>query len=217
MLERLRAARSGHLFMPPSEQGTIIYPGFDGGAEWGGSAFDPERDASSSTRTRWPGSCVSSASRRKHGEPGAIGAAHLSGLLRHLPRRRSRGQPAAQRAVAERSREPAGAQRRPRHRAEGQGRDARLCDAARSRARRSRRLPVQRCATAAHGGTGRRPVGRTSSSRTPATTASSIREGYPAVRPPWGTLNAIDLESRRDRLAGAARRASGAAPSAACR
>ena len=26
---------------PPSLQGTLMYPGYDGGAEWGGSAFDP--------------------------------------------------------------------------------------------------------------------------------------------------------------------------------
>src|SRR5206468_2538223 len=26
---------------PPSTQGTVIFPGFDGGAEWGGPAFDP--------------------------------------------------------------------------------------------------------------------------------------------------------------------------------
>ena len=36
--------------------------------------------------------------------------------------------------------------------------------------------------------------------RTPATTASSIPNGYPAVKPPWGTLNAIDLNTGRDRL-----------------
>ncbi|RYD63069.1 MAG: c-type cytochrome, partial [Verrucomicrobiaceae bacterium] len=29
-------------FTPPSEQGTIIFPGFDGGAEWGGAAADPD-------------------------------------------------------------------------------------------------------------------------------------------------------------------------------
>jgi quinoprotein glucose dehydrogenase len=29
-------------FDPPSEQGTIIFPGLDGGAEWGGAAFDPQ-------------------------------------------------------------------------------------------------------------------------------------------------------------------------------
>jgi quinoprotein glucose dehydrogenase len=29
-------------FTPPSMNGTIVFPGFDGGAEWGGAAFDPE-------------------------------------------------------------------------------------------------------------------------------------------------------------------------------
>ena len=31
--------------------------------------------------------------------------------------------------------------------------------------------------------------------RTPATTGSSIPKGYPAVKPPWGTMNAIDLNT----------------------
>lgn len=31
-----------HLYDPPSFEGSIIFPGFDGGAEWGGAAFDPE-------------------------------------------------------------------------------------------------------------------------------------------------------------------------------
>lgn len=31
---------SGNMFLPPAESGTVIYPGFDGGAEWGGAAFD---------------------------------------------------------------------------------------------------------------------------------------------------------------------------------
>lgn len=29
------------IFSPPSEKGTLIFPGFDGGAEWGGPALDP--------------------------------------------------------------------------------------------------------------------------------------------------------------------------------
>jgi quinoprotein glucose dehydrogenase len=29
------------LFTPPSEKGVIVYPGYDGGGEWGGAAFDP--------------------------------------------------------------------------------------------------------------------------------------------------------------------------------
>jgi quinoprotein glucose dehydrogenase len=28
-------------FVPPSREGTIVFPGFDGGAEWGGAAVDP--------------------------------------------------------------------------------------------------------------------------------------------------------------------------------
>ncbi|MCK7553578.1 hypothetical protein MKQ70_00580 [Chitinophaga sedimenti] len=39
---RWQSLRKGHIFMPPSREGTLIFPGFDGGAEWGGPAFDPE-------------------------------------------------------------------------------------------------------------------------------------------------------------------------------
>jgi quinoprotein glucose dehydrogenase len=42
VLDRLRAVRSGRPFIPPSKEGTVIFPGFDGGGEWGGAAFDPE-------------------------------------------------------------------------------------------------------------------------------------------------------------------------------
>jgi quinoprotein glucose dehydrogenase len=31
-------------FVPPSLRGQVIYPGFDGGGEWGGAAFDPETE-----------------------------------------------------------------------------------------------------------------------------------------------------------------------------
>ncbi len=41
VLERLRKLRNGGAFVPPSLEGTVIFPGFDGGAEWGGAAFDP--------------------------------------------------------------------------------------------------------------------------------------------------------------------------------
>ena len=41
VLKRFRQLRSGDQFTPPSLQGTILLPGFDGGGEWGGGAFDP--------------------------------------------------------------------------------------------------------------------------------------------------------------------------------
>jgi quinoprotein glucose dehydrogenase len=40
VLERFSKIRPHTLFAPPSTQGTIIFPGFDGGAEWGGAAMD---------------------------------------------------------------------------------------------------------------------------------------------------------------------------------
>ena len=41
VLERFRRLRSGGQFIPPSLEGTVLFPGFDGGGEWGGAAFDP--------------------------------------------------------------------------------------------------------------------------------------------------------------------------------
>jgi quinoprotein glucose dehydrogenase len=39
-LERFHTLRTDSLFTPPSREGTIILPGFDGGGEWGGAAID---------------------------------------------------------------------------------------------------------------------------------------------------------------------------------
>ena len=40
--ERLKTVRSNGQWEPPSLEGSIVFPGFDGAAEWGGQAFDPE-------------------------------------------------------------------------------------------------------------------------------------------------------------------------------
>jgi quinoprotein glucose dehydrogenase len=42
VLERFSKLRPHVPFAPPSREGTVIFPGFDGGAEWGGAAADPE-------------------------------------------------------------------------------------------------------------------------------------------------------------------------------
>ena len=41
VLDRLRRMRSDGQFVPTSREGTIILPGLDGGGEWGGAAVDP--------------------------------------------------------------------------------------------------------------------------------------------------------------------------------
>ncbi len=41
-LQQLAKLRSGPQFTPASFQGTVVFPGFDGGGEWGGAAWDPQ-------------------------------------------------------------------------------------------------------------------------------------------------------------------------------
>jgi quinoprotein glucose dehydrogenase len=42
ILERFNTVKYSAMFTPPSKDGVWIFPGFDGGGEWGGSAVDPE-------------------------------------------------------------------------------------------------------------------------------------------------------------------------------
>lgn len=42
VIEKFRQYRNGPQFEPPSREGTILFPGFDGGGEWGGAAWDQE-------------------------------------------------------------------------------------------------------------------------------------------------------------------------------
>lgn len=41
-LKQLSLLNSGPQFTPPSLKGTVVFPGFDGGGEWGGAAWDPK-------------------------------------------------------------------------------------------------------------------------------------------------------------------------------
>lgn len=39
---RIAGLRLGNMWDPPSLQGQVLFPGFDGGGEWGGAAYDPQ-------------------------------------------------------------------------------------------------------------------------------------------------------------------------------
>jgi len=41
-LKKFTEIKQGQYFVPPSEEGILIFPGFDGGGEWGGAAVDEE-------------------------------------------------------------------------------------------------------------------------------------------------------------------------------
>ncbi len=42
LIEKFKKVKYGRLFTPPSKKGVWIFPGFDGGGEWGGAAVDAE-------------------------------------------------------------------------------------------------------------------------------------------------------------------------------
>ena len=42
MLEKCKKVKYDQMFTPPSKDGDWIFPGFDGGGEWGGAAVDPD-------------------------------------------------------------------------------------------------------------------------------------------------------------------------------
>ncbi len=42
LMEQFRKVKYNAMFTPPSKAGVWIFPGFDGGGEWGGAAVDPE-------------------------------------------------------------------------------------------------------------------------------------------------------------------------------
>ena len=42
LVQRFRSYKSGPMFTPPSLEGTMVFPGLTGGGEWGGPSVDPE-------------------------------------------------------------------------------------------------------------------------------------------------------------------------------
>jgi len=52
--EKIKAARSGDIFTPPSVQGTLVFPGSVGGVNWGSAAYDPERHVLFTDTNRLP-------------------------------------------------------------------------------------------------------------------------------------------------------------------
>lgn len=169
-------------FDTPNTRGTIIFPGVDGGGEWGGPAFDPTSGLL------------------------YVNSNEMAWLLKLVPR-------SDESLYAANCASCHGAQR------EGSAIGPSLVDIA---ARRSRdeirsiiregtgRMPAY--ATAIDGGAVNDLVsylitGKDSSARTVGTTPYALpyrtaffdifldHEGYPGIKPPWGTLNAIDLNA----------------------
>jgi quinoprotein glucose dehydrogenase len=190
VLERLRRVRSGGQFVPPSTQGTVIFPGFDGGAEWGGSAFDPESRLLYVNSNEMPW-ILEMLEVPPPGEGGTLGARAYAQHCAVCHGIDQRGDPQGQfpglTGLADRS-----------NRSDvvaviEKGKGVMPALAFLSRAETE--------AVAAHVLGEPEPdhsKGEAAKAGRPYTHLGYNRfldaEGYPAVKPPWGTLNAIDLD-----------------------
>lgn len=203
VLARFRTLRTGDLFMPPSRQGTIVLPGFDGGGEWGGAAVDPggvlyvnssdvpwiaamtPTPATVAASSRRSGAAVYTSSCAScHREDRRGDGARVPSLI-DVAARRSADEV---RLVIERGRgfmpSFAGLP------------DAEKRAVAAYLLGQPEPLPSATDTTRNHGQTEANPAA-------PARSRFQFKgyerwrdpEGYPAIKPPWGTLSAIDLNT----------------------
>jgi len=190
VLERLRQVRSAGQFVPPSTQGTVIFPGFDGGAEWGGSAFDPQ------TRLLY------------------VNANEMPWILEMREVPKAGALPLGARVYAQHCAVCHGASRQGAPQAQSpslvgietrQARGDTLAIVEKGKGVMpgfAFLSPAERAAVAAFARGEREPDapdGEAARAGRPYAHLGYNRfldpEGYPAVKPPWGTLNAIDLDS----------------------
>lgn len=173
--------KTTHPFDPPNTKGTIIFPGVDGGGEWGGPAFDPETGVLyvNSNEMAWLLKMVPRSDRSVYGA--FCATCHGN----------NRQGTAAGTSLAEI--------------------DKRKTRAEISQVIRSGTGRMPAFATALDGATINDLVTFLTTGNDIASTADSNpyylkyrsvgfdifldHEGYPGVKPPWGTLNAIDLNA----------------------
>ena len=197
-LDQLKTFRSEGQFVPLGlERQTVIFPGFDGGAEWGGQAFDPETGLYyvNANDLAWTGGMA----------PGTGGQSGRALYLQHCAachrddRAGTPPQIPSLAGIAERRTfaDLVAVVRQGRGRMPGY----------------PQLSPTAVNAVVQFVQTGEdAPVGRGGRSAAPATEAAAHPlinnafrftgyrkfldpDGYPATAPPWGTLNAIDLDT----------------------
>jgi quinoprotein glucose dehydrogenase len=191
VLERLREVRSGGQFVPPSTEGTVIYPGFDGGAEWGGSAFDPETRLLyvNSNEMAW---ILQMLELPPAGDGGPLGARVYAQHCTICHGVEKRGDPQGQFPRID----DLEGRLKPEDAAtilkEGKGvmpAFAFLSDAESEALVAHLYGQPEPESDAAHAAAAGRPYSHMGYNR------FLDPDGYPAVKPPWGTLNAIDLDA----------------------
>lgn len=196
VLERLRKVNKHLLYSPPSTEGTIVFPGFDGGAEWGGAGVDPKRGILYVNGNEMPWILTMVETRSKEG--GRLSSAHqiynqicasCHGINREgdparaFPTLANIGQKLKKPDIVELLRTGRGVMPSFAFLSDEQ-RDA-LADHLLG----DERVALASETAAAKGLTLESPYSHTGYNR------FFDPDGYPAIRPPWGTLNAIDLNT----------------------
>jgi quinoprotein glucose dehydrogenase len=191
-LKRFRALNQGGFYTPPSREGTIVLPGFDGGGEWGGAAVDPVSGVLYVNASDIPWIAAMREAARIQPSAGAPrgGAAVYAEACAACHDNQTRGAPSLQGVT----------QRRSRDEVRGiidWGRGAMPSFAGLARA--EKRAVLEYLGYPPVPDTGAYPWERTVATIAPYEFVGYERwrdsSGYPAVKPPWGTLSAIDLNT----------------------
>lgn len=188
--DKLQGLNYGHTFAPPSTEGTVIFPGFDGGGEWGGAAYDPQTGMLyvNANEMPWILTMVPTASGKI--SPGKSAYFTHCGMC-HGPDRAGDNSGAFPSLldIGERlSRQEIAAVM-----TKGKGR----MPAFQQVKTESREAIIDFLLQEDESQDGHLKGAESNQDAVPYTTTGYNRffdqEGYPAVKPPWGTLNAIDL------------------------
>ncbi len=191
VMDRFVTLRPHMPFMPPSKEGTIIFPGFDGGGEWGGAAVDPNGVLYvNGNEMPWVLTMVDATSAESEGQrifmqncAGCHGADREGSLAQNIPALVGIQDRLTRSEILERISQGKGVMP-PFGFFESRDLEA-LADYLLSRDGGDRHADKN----AKQEQVGSRPWTHTGYRRW------LDSKGYPAVKPPWGTLNAIDMNT----------------------
>jgi len=197
LIEVVKKSRTEGPYAPLSKQGTIIFPGLDGGAEWGGAAVDPEGVMYlNSSEMPWLISLDTAAEEKEFKHPGEKLYVTYCGTCHGKERK---GNPA--------SGYPSLANVKGRYKREhvvnviGTGKG--MMPAFKGLTAEQKNLlvaflygdPIKVQEDKKEVGDIKTAVAKKKNYKISGYTKFLDKDGYPAVSPPWGTLNAIDLNT----------------------
>ena len=203
MMERYKKVKYNAMFTPPSKDGDWIFPGFDGGGEWGGAAVDPETNIMYISNSELPWAQVMIDVPKGTDDHTLTGIGHgiynKYCLACHGPELKGNGSSFPSLVnIANKMNQPQVEQ---------------LIESGRNMMPSFKQIPAneKRALIAfllklperasAEGSIPKEPVSAHALNDIPFTMNGYQRfldkNGYPGIKPPWGTLDAVDLNSGR--------------------